>query len=445
MYVPFLAESHRAGGQDRTAVITQQARLSCAQEVPDEDSTGSWHMRSQQAPDEEAKGKEPAQLTAGTGPNQLQTRRPAPEQLQVTPGTEDTPSRHSTGTMGNQMSVHQRAEEQENDSETDTHEVASKRDCVHNGTPVMVSTYTVQLYDEVDLGISIQEDSAAASSPKTVETSAVAGGAAPSKPKDAGFFNKLFKLDKGQEQAPAVSHQEAQCAAREDQAFDIPVCPGPAHDVPAERDIVEGQDKGQEVTPVSCSLPRDPEELEIAKEDPQTTAITEDNNPIMSFFKTLVSPNKAETKKDLEDTACKAESVCDGQAGQKTPEIPAKGTKKKHLDSPRLGLAFRRFFRHKGAEKSPATSADLKSDKATFVPQETQGAAKNPTPTETAKEGAKQKGGPSPLPLGKLFWKKVPSPISNTVSDNSQDSQGTETRHKLSSSQPAGRQRGLKN
>ncbi|XP_059561252.1 breast carcinoma-amplified sequence 1 isoform X8 [Myotis daubentonii] len=371
--------------------------------------------------------------------------------------------------MGNQMSVHQRAEEQENDSETDAHEVVSKRNGVHNGTPVMVSTYTVQLYDEVDLGISVQEDSAAASSPKTVETSAVAGaggqnpgkeakprapaakshfflplsrpvpgragdrgedssepprapgrpdvssagglgdkgasdsmalrpaaargtgpdktpgrtpadhhglsatrgpaprppesgGAAPSKPKDAGFFNKLFKLDKGQDQAPAVSHQAAECAAREDQDFDIPACPGLAHDVPAERDIVEGQDKGQEITPVSCSLPRDPEELEIAKEDPQTTAITEDNNPIMSFFKTLVSPNKAETKKDLEDT---------------------------------------------GAEKSPATSADLKSDKATFVPQETQGAAKNPTPTETAKEGAKQKGGASPLPLGKLFWKKT--------------------------------------
>ncbi|XP_015425889.1 PREDICTED: breast carcinoma-amplified sequence 1 isoform X5 [Myotis davidii] len=416
--------------------------------------------------------------------------------------------------MGNQMSVHQRAEEQENDSETDAHEVALKRNCVHNGTPVMVSTYTVQLYDEVDLGISVQEDSAAASSPKTVETSAVAGaggqnlgkqakprapaakshfflplsrpvpgragdrgedssepprapgrpdvssagglgdkgasdsmalrpaaargpgpdktpgrtpadhhglaatrgpaprppesgGAAPSKPKDSGFFNKLFKLDKGQDQAPAVSHREAECAARQDQAFDIPACPGPAHDVPAERGIAEGQDKGQEVTPVSCSLPRDPEELEIATEDPQTTAITEDNNPIMSFFKTLVSPNKAETKKDLEDTACKAESVCDGQAGQKTLEIQAKGAKKKHLDSPRLGLAFRRFFRHKGAEKSPATSADLKSDKATFVPQETQGAAKNPTPTETAKEGAKQKGGPSPLPLGKLFWKKT--------------------------------------
>lgn len=66
------------------------------------------------------------------------------------------------------------------------------------------------------------------------------GGAAPSKPKDSGFFNKLFKLDKGQEKAPAVSHQEAECAAREDQAFDIPGFPGPAHDVPAERVSADG-------------------------------------------------------------------------------------------------------------------------------------------------------------------------------------------------------------
>uniref|UniRef100_A0A8C0SGZ2 Brain enriched myelin associated protein 1 n=1 Tax=Canis lupus familiaris TaxID=9615 RepID=A0A8C0SGZ2_CANLF len=126
----------------------------------------------------------------------------------------------------------------------------------------------------------------------------------------------------------------------------------------------------------------------------------------MSFFKTLVSPNKAETKKDLEDTASKAESVCDGQAGQKTCENQAKGTKKKHLHSPRLGFAFRKFLRHKGAEKSPATSSDIKSDKANFISQETRGAAKNPTSTDTAKEAAKEKGGPTSLPLGKLFWKK---------------------------------------
>lgn len=44
--------------------------------------------------------------------------------------------------------------------------------------------------------------------------------------------------------------------------------------------------------------------------------------------------------------ATKADSVCDGHAGQKTLEMQAK-SKKKRLDSPRLALAFRKFFRHK--------------------------------------------------------------------------------------------------
>ncbi|KAM8775928.1 breast carcinoma-amplified sequence 1 isoform 1-T3 [Rhynchonycteris naso] len=408
--------------------------------------------------------------------------------------------------MGNKMSAPQRVEDQENDSETDTYKEAPKWDYAQNGRAVMVSTHSVQLYDEVDLGIRVKEDTVATSSPKTMESCTGAGadgqnlgkeakpeapaaksrffltlsrpvpgrtgdptvdsstapvrlavssrgalgnkgpsdsmalplaaaqghdpdktagqtpafkhegssatwgltplppesgGAAPSKPKDPSFFNKLFKLDKGQEKAPAGSQQEARSLEHQDQAHDIPGFPGQSYDVPAERDIVEGKEKGQEITAASCSLP---EELEIAKEDPQTTDITENNNSIMSFFKTLVSPNKAETKKDLEDRASKAESVCDGPAGQKTSDIQAKGAKKKHLHSPRLGLTFRKFFRHKGAEKSPATSAD----KANFVSRETQVAAKNPTCTDTAKEGegGKPKGAPPSLPLSKLFWKK---------------------------------------
>ncbi|XP_045688689.1 breast carcinoma-amplified sequence 1 isoform X3 [Phyllostomus hastatus] len=413
--------------------------------------------------------------------------------------------------MGNQLSVPQRADDQENDSETDTYKEAARRNCVQNGRPAMVSTHTVQLYDEVDLGISVKEDSAATSSPKTADSSAVAaangkslgkeasaeapavksrffltlsrpvpgrtedraadssaargkldassggapgnkgpsdtaalplaaaqglgpdktpgaapaqpagfsatcapaappppesGGAAPAKPKDAGFFDKFFKLDKGQEKAPAASQQEAQRGEQQDPADHVPGFPGPCHDVPAQRDIVGGREEGQEVTPASCSIPRDPEDLDIAKGDPQTTDITENNNSIMSFFKTLVSPNKAETKRDLEHAACKAQSVCDGRAGRKASEVCTKGAEKKHLHSPRLGLTFRKFFRHKGAENSPTTSADLKSDKASVVPQETPGAAKNPAPTDTPKEGTKQKGGPPSLPLSKLFWKK---------------------------------------
>ncbi|XP_032243681.1 breast carcinoma-amplified sequence 1 isoform X1 [Phoca vitulina] len=233
------------------------------------------------------------------------------------------------------------------------------------------------------------------------------GGAASSKPKDSSFLDKLFKLDKGREKAPVNSHQEAEGTERQDQAQEVSGLSRPSDDVPAERDIVDSKGReGQEIPTVSCSVPGDLEELETAKEDPQTTNTTKNNNSIMSFFKTLVSPSKAETKKDLEDTASKAESVCDGQAGQKTCENQAKVTKKKHLHSPRLGFAFRKFFRHKGAEKSPATSSDVKSDKANFISQESREEAKNPTSTNTTKEAAKEKGGPTSLPLGKLFWKK---------------------------------------
>uniref|UniRef100_A0A4W2EHU8 Breast carcinoma amplified sequence 1 n=1 Tax=Bos indicus x Bos taurus TaxID=30522 RepID=A0A4W2EHU8_BOBOX len=421
--------------------------------------------------------------------------------------------------MGNQMSVPQRVEDQENDPEADTHKVTSGDACGQNGLPVITSARTVQLYDEVDLGISMQEDNVAASSPKTMETSAAAeangeslgkdakpqapaaksrffltlsrpvpgrtgdqatdsssgsvrldvssdkapgnkdpsepmalpvaaapghgpdktpgqtpaqaeglpatpgpehppsesGAAAPAKPKDSSFFDKLFKLDKGRDKAPVDLPLEAESTEHPHPAAEAPGLSKQSEDGPAERDLVDGKGKaGQEVPTVSCSVPGDPEQLEIAKEDAQA-----ENSSIMSFFKTLVSPHKAETKKDPEDTASKGESVSDGQAGQKTSEVQAKGAKKKHLHSPRLGLAFRKFFRHKGEEKSAAPSANLKSDKANVTLQEPQGAAKNSTPTETAKE----KGGPSSLPLGKLFWKKsvkedsVPTGAEENTSD----------------------------
>nr|XP_055228759.1 breast carcinoma-amplified sequence 1 isoform X4 [Gorilla gorilla gorilla] len=426
--------------------------------------------------------------------------------------------------MGNQMSVPQRVEDQENEPEAETYKDNAS---ALNGVPVVVSTHTVQHLEEVDLGISIKTDNVATSSPETMEISAVAdangknlgkeakpeapaaksrfflmlsrpvpgrtgdqaadsslgsvkldvssnkapankdpseswtlpvaagpgqdtdktpghapaqdkvlsaagdptllppetggaGGEAPSKPKDSSFFDKFFKLDKGQEKVPGDSQQEAKRAEHQDKVDEVPGLSGQSDDVPAGKDIVDGKEKeGQELGTADCSVPGDPEGLETAKDDSQAAAIAENNNSIMSFFKTLVSPNKAETKKDPEDTASKAESVCDGQAGQKTSEIQARGAKKKHLDSPRLGLAFRKFFRHKGAEKSPTTSADLKSDKANFTSQETQGAGKNSkgcnpsghtqsvTTPEPAKEGTKEKSGPTSLPLGKLFWKKV--------------------------------------
>ncbi|XP_035154857.3 breast carcinoma-amplified sequence 1 isoform X8 [Callithrix jacchus] len=381
--------------------------------------------------------------------------------------------------MGNQMSVPQKAEDQENEPEVETYKENAR---IPNGVPAVVSTHTVQHFEEVDLGISVKMDNVATSSPETMEMSAGAdangknlgneakpeapaaksrffltlsrpvpgrtgdqatdsslgsvrldvssnkapankdpseswtlpvaagpgqdtdktpgnapaqdkvlcaagdptvlppeaggaGGEAPSKPKDCSFFDKFFKLDKGQEKAPGDSQQEAKRAEHQEKVDETPGLSGQSDDVPARKDIVDSKEKeGQEVETANCSVPGDPEGLEIAKDDFQTTATAENTNPIMSFFKTLVSPNKAETKKDPEDT---------------------------------------------GAEKSPTTSADLKSDKASFTSQETQGAAKNSkgcnpsghtqsvTTPETVKESTKEKSGPTSLPLSKLFWKKV--------------------------------------
>ncbi|XP_039335399.2 breast carcinoma-amplified sequence 1 isoform X6 [Saimiri boliviensis] len=381
--------------------------------------------------------------------------------------------------MGNQMSVPQRAEDQENEPEVETYKDNMR---TPNGIPVVVSTHTVQHFEEVDLGISVKTDNVATSSPGTMEISAGAdangknlgteakpevpaaksrffltlsrpvpgrtgdqatdsslgsvkldvssskapankdpseswtlpvaagpgqdtdktpghtpaqdkvlcaagdptvlppeaggaGGEAPSKRKDSSFFDKFFKLDKGQEKAPGDSQQEAKREEHQDKVDEAPGLSGQSDDVPARKDIVDSKEKeGQEVGTVNCSVPGDPEALEIAKDDSQTTATAENTNPVMSFFKTLVSPNKAETKKDPEDT---------------------------------------------GAEKSPTTSADLKSEKANFTSQETQGAAKNSkgcnpsghtqsvTTPETVKESTKEKSSPPSLPLSKLFWKKV--------------------------------------
>nr|XP_021486927.1 breast carcinoma-amplified sequence 1 [Meriones unguiculatus] len=241
---------------------------------------------------------------------------------------------------------------------------------------------------------------------------------APSRPKDFSFLNRFFKLDRGRESAP-VERQPEEAKGVEDrvQATEAPAVPGNSQAVPAGEDIVDSKERGQEIDTVRYSVPGDPEVLGPVKEDPQVVDTTENNSPIMSFFKTLVSPNKTETKKDPENTkAAKADSVCDGHVGPKM-ETQAK-SKKKRLDSPRLGLTFRKFFRHKDTENSPATSANVKSDKVSFAPQETQGASKSSKgcsppghvppakASDTTKEGGKEKSGPTSSPLGKLFWKK---------------------------------------
>ncbi|XP_072489617.1 breast carcinoma-amplified sequence 1 isoform X15 [Notamacropus eugenii] len=259
-----------------------------------------------------------------------------------------------------------------------------------------------------------------------------AEGAAPAKPKEPSFFDKFFKLDKKKENIPVPTGIQEGTENTENQHLDreTPGLSSQSNNVPEEKDIVDSKEQSEQENPVgvSSSVPEDVKKPEIVQE---TVNITENNNPVMSFFKTLVSSNKAETKTDSEDKGSKAEKVHDGPSGQKTTgEVQAKGAKKKNPESPSLGYAFRKFFRHKssketqstsntkGAEKSPASSANTKTDKTAPSSPEAQGTQKNTkgldssaqqqttASSESAKNGTKEKS-PTSIPLGKLFWKKT--------------------------------------
>jgi len=58
------------------------------------------------------------------------------------------------------------------------------------------------------------------------------------------------------------------------------------------QDIVDSEERKQEVDTLSYSVPADPEVLGTTKEDPQVVDATENSNSIMSFFKTLVSRDR---------------------------------------------------------------------------------------------------------------------------------------------------------
>uniref|UniRef100_A0A8C3GSP2 Brain enriched myelin associated protein 1 n=2 Tax=Corvus moneduloides TaxID=1196302 RepID=A0A8C3GSP2_CORMO len=159
----------------------------------------------------------------------------------------------------------------------------------------------------------------------------------------------------------------------------------------------------------------------------------------MSFLKTLVSPSKAEAKSDSEDKGSKAEKGHGGQPAPKAAaESPSKGAKKKKAESPKLGHStFSKLFRHKAAKETPQTT-NTKSPEQPAVtcvkpdrnvpPSQEPPAKQNPKAPEAAappqgvtseapREGTKDKGSATPLPLSKLFWKKNSSEEAEAVSN----------------------------
>ncbi|NXL69319.1 BCAS1 protein, partial [Leptocoma aspasia] len=184
--------------------------------------------------------------------------------------------------------------------------------------------------------------------------------------------------------------------------------------------------------------PAAPGRAQVEQDSPQAAA---GQGSVMSFLKTLVTNtcSKHSPAPAVVHKGSKAEKGPGGQPGPKAAaESPSKGAKKKKAESPKLGHStFSKLFRHKAAKETQQTTNTkspeqppvtcVKADR-NVPPSQEPPAKQNPkapeaaapvqgvTP-ETPREGSKDKGSATPLPLSKLFWKKNSSEEAEPVSN----------------------------
>ncbi|NWU95819.1 BCAS1 protein, partial [Upupa epops] len=272
---------------------------------------------------------------------------------------------------------------------------------------------------------------------------------AASKPKQGNFFDRIFKLEKGNERSKTQidTQEERQSSDLPDGCITAREAAGlqnTSNSVPqGKANDCNHKDLRQDLAGVNGLSAEQPEKAEEKQDNPQPAAAVD--NSVMSFLKTLVSPSKAEAKSDSEDKGSKAEKGHGGQPAPKTPaESQTKGAKKKKAESPKLGHStFSKLFRHKAAKETRQTTntkspeqqqpvTSIKSDKNVSCPQEPQTTkqtikAPEPAPpqeavaSEAPKEVTKERSSSTPIPLSKLFWKKNTSEEAEIVSNEKAD------------------------
>ncbi|XP_030068997.1 breast carcinoma-amplified sequence 1 homolog isoform X2 [Microcaecilia unicolor] len=290
-----------------------------------------------------------------------------------------------------------------------------------------------------------------------------------SKPKEISLFDKLFKPERARENTKAQPNlsQEINTAPKQDPNLTVQDVSGLQQNsvLPEQNIDVDSQSVVQLQSSATFSSPSEEDLKESrAKEENSKAAASPENNPVMSFFKTLVTPKSLpkpedEPKSDSEDKkrgngtckratlpkigilASKREKAKGGQPVlQQKTETPAKTSP----ESPKAGKsAFRRLFGLKSAKENQQTTETkrveepavvaipVKAEKTApvqIVKQETktpERAAKEqvPAPSEVQTDGP-QKPSKESAPRAKLFWKKpakeVPPPSApkeNTVAE----------------------------
>ncbi|NXX40075.1 BCAS1 protein, partial [Tricholaema leucomelas] len=270
-----------------------------------------------------------------------------------------------------------------------------------------------------------------------------------SKPKQVNFFERIFKLEKGNERSKRQidTQEEKETSDLPDGHITVREAAGlqsTSNGVPQEKaNACNQKDLRQDLAGVNSLTAEQPERAEVKQDKLQPTAATD--NSVMSFLKTLVKfVNKYSTSNAVVQKGSKVEKGHGGQPAPKTAaDSQTKGAKKKKADSPKLGHStFSKLFRHKvcmkpyqeqnpeHTEQQPVIS--VKSEKNVPSSQELQTTKQNtkaPEPAaqqhaagcEAPKEVTKERASSTPMPLTKLFWKKNASEEAEIVSSEKAD------------------------
>ncbi|XP_069507240.1 breast carcinoma-amplified sequence 1 isoform X7 [Ambystoma mexicanum] len=213
------------------------------------------------------------------------------------------------------------------------------------------------------------------------------------KPKEISLFDKLFKPEKAKEKSksPGEDSQEILTVAEQDPVIVVNASSGLQSNAPPAQDVADcNQNTVTLSSPASVSFAedfQDPEESQGSTK-PATPPV---EHPVMSFFKTLVSPNKTPSKPEEEQ--------------KKEPE--ENSTKETHQSTAanlaQEPVAVSVTVKSEKASPAQITKQDTKSSESAGNQQQQQQVTKTP---EIQKDDAKEKAAKESTPRTRLFWKK---------------------------------------
>ncbi|KAM4622644.1 breast carcinoma-amplified sequence 1 isoform 7-T7 [Discoglossus pictus] len=249
---------------------------------------------------------------------------------------------------------------------------------VQKDTPVVLETVVTQQSSNGDLN----------KAPPTITPAEVQIESTPSKPKEINIFQRIFKPErKVQVEVPTQNQQEE----NQEPAIVVEQMPSVQSSIPQVQNVDDCKPGAVQVQISSEVASQPAQEYKETNSQAIQTTPTEEVHPVMSFFKTLVSPNKSvvkseeEPKNEVDDKSKKDEQQNVKQISEQKED--AKAAKE---STPRVRPFWRKSFK---GEPQPSKTEEnsLKEEPQVIILTNNASAEPDPQPTDskTAASGNK--------------------------------------------------------